>query len=212
MAKIREKQLQKRKQETLDVAMRLLFERGYANLNMDEVAEEVGISKPTLYQDFNSKDELVALVMVRMYEKMEDELAAISDKSPLEQLENFLRLMLKSRSERRQIMAQMDVEVRRAIFQRYPYLKEHLLETKDKLSRLVSQAQEEGDVDPSLPAWLVVNALFALPGIISNPFMKEEPQRSSEELTEAIEQIVCLFRRGVGVDVLAKSPLAHEIL
>ena len=45
MAKVREKQLQKRKQETLDVAMRLLYERGYANLNMDEVAEEVRLAR-----------------------------------------------------------------------------------------------------------------------------------------------------------------------
>src|SRR3954454_16897433 len=107
MTRLREKQLQKRKQETLEVAMRLLFERGYANLNMDELAEEVGISKPTLYQDFNSKDELVALVIVRMYEKLEDELTSFSDKPPDDQLEHFLRVMLKGRSEKRHIMAQM---------------------------------------------------------------------------------------------------------
>ena len=31
MSTIREKRLEKRKQETLDVALRLLMERGYAN-------------------------------------------------------------------------------------------------------------------------------------------------------------------------------------
>ena len=48
MTGIREKQLQKRKQETLDVALRLLLQRGYANLNMDELAVEAGISAATL--------------------------------------------------------------------------------------------------------------------------------------------------------------------
>ena len=70
MTGIREKQLEKRKQETLDVALRLLLQRGYANLNMDELAVEAGISKPTLYQYFDSKEDLAAKAMARMFEKM----------------------------------------------------------------------------------------------------------------------------------------------
>src|SRR4051812_25266653 len=113
MAKVREKQLQKRKQETLDVAIRLLMERGYSNLNMDELAEEVGISKPTLYQYFNSKEELIAQAMFRMFEKLEQRISDGSEEPPLEQLEQFLRLMLKSRLEKRNLMAQVDVEIMR---------------------------------------------------------------------------------------------------
>src|SRR6266849_11123360 len=108
MTAIREKQLQKRKQETLDVALRLLMERGYANLNMDELAEEAGISKPTLYQYFNSKDELVAQAVGRMFEKMEEQISGLSDKSPLEQLEHFLRAMLNARSAKRYTMDPAD--------------------------------------------------------------------------------------------------------
>jgi len=205
MTRLREKQLQKRKQETLEVAMRLLFERGYANLNMDELAEEVGISKPTLYQDFNSKDELVAEVIVRMYEKMEEELSELTDRPPLDQLEHFLRVMLKARSEKRHVMAQMDTELRRSFVQRYPNIKEHLAGTRSKLCHLVTEAQDRGEIDPELPAWVVVNALFAMSGVISNPFQKDEPQRSSAELAEAMECIVCFFRRGVGTETPIKS-------
>lgn len=205
MTRIREKQLQKRREETLEVAMRLLFERGYANLNMDDLAEEVGISKPTLYQDFNSKDELVAQVIIRMYEKLEEELSGQADKAPLDQLEHFLRVMLKSRSEKRHIMAQMDTELRRAFIQRYPHIKEHLAATRSKLSHLVTKAQDQGEIDPTLPVWVVVNALFSMSGVISNPFNREEPQRSSEELSQAMDSIVCFFRRGVGPEVPIES-------
>ena len=41
---------QRREEDILHVAERLLLERGYGNLNMDELADAVGISKPTLYQ------------------------------------------------------------------------------------------------------------------------------------------------------------------
>jgi AcrR family transcriptional regulator len=205
MTRIREKQLQKRKEETLEVAMKLLFERGYANLNMDELAEEIGISKPTLYQDFNSKDELVSQVILRMYEKLEEELDDLADKSPLDQLEHFLRVMLKSRSEKRHIMAQMDTELRRSFVQRYPHIKEHLAATRSRVSQLITKAQEQGAIDPALPPWVVVNTLFSLTGVINNPFTREEPPRSSEELDEAMECVVCFFRRGVGPDVPIKS-------
>jgi TetR/AcrR family transcriptional regulator len=208
MARIREKQLQKRKLETLDVALRLLMERGYANLNMDELADEVGISKPTLYQYFKSKDELVAQAMVRMFEKMEEQLTELSEKSPLEQLEHYLRLMLKSRSEKRNIMAQLDVEIMHSIIHRYPYMTEHLLATRAKLGQIVRKAQEQGEIQPALPAWVVVNALFSMQGIINNPFTKEDPQRSDEELAEAIESIVHLFKQGV----CSEMPLMTSIL
>ncbi len=207
MAKVHEKQLQKRKQETLDVALRLLMERGYANLNMDELAEEVGISKPTLYQYFNSKDELVAQAMVRMFEKMEEKLSELSDKSPLEQLEHFLRLMLKSRAERRNIMAQVDAEIMHSIVKRYPYLMEHVQAARNKLGQIVNKAQEQGEINPTIPSWVVVNAVFSLQAIINNRFAKDEPQRTDEELSEAIESIVRLFRRGVCNEILTETSI-----
>lgn len=207
MPGIREKQLQKRKHETLDAALRILMERGYANLNMDELAEEVGISKPTLYQYFNSKDELVAQAMVRMFEKMEEKLAEYSDKSPLEQLEHFMRLILKSRSDRRNITTQVDVETMRSIVKSYPYMIEHMQATRNKLGEIVKQGQEQGEIDPAIPSWIVVSAVFSLQGIIHNPFMKNDRQRTDEELTEAIETIVRLFRRGVRKETPEKSSI-----
>jgi len=202
MAPVREKQLQKRKQETLETAGRLLMERGYADLNMDELADEVGISKPTLYQYFNSKDELVAQALVHMISKMEDYFAEPSDKSPLEQLEQFLRSMLKARQERRNALGQMDFEVMRSILQRHPYAKERLTQTKSRLGQVVKNAQDLGEIDPALPPWVVVGLMFSLQGIIVRALMQDEPQRSDEEILEAIESIVRIFRRSVSVPVL----------
>ena len=207
MVRVHQKQLQKRKQETLDVAMRLLTERGYANLNMDELAEEVGISKPTLYQYFNSKDELVAQALVRMFEKTEEKLSELSDKSPLEQIEHFMRLLLKSRAEKRNMMAQIDMEIMRSIVKSYPYLIEHMQANRNKLSQIVIKAQEQGEIDPTIPPWIIVNAVFSLQGIINNPYMKDQPQRTDEELSEAIEIILRLFKRGVRNEIAEETSI-----
>ena len=197
MSGIREKQLEKRKQETLDVALRLLLQRGYGNLNMDELAVEAGISKPTLYQYFDSKEELAAKAIERMFEKMEELIPEPSATAPLAQLEDFLRLMLKTRSEKRYLMAPGDMEVLRAMHQNNPAIFGHMQSAKNKLEQIVRQGQAVGEIDPALPAWIVVNALFSLQRFISNPFAKDEPQRSEAELAAAIESIIRFFKQGV---------------
>ena len=201
MTAIREKQLQKRKQETLDVALRLLMERGYSNFNMDDLADEAGISKPTLYQYFNSKDELVSQAMVRVYEKMEELLASLADKSPLARLEHFLRTTLKTRAEKHSLVAPADIEMMRSIIHQYPPMVEHVRVIKAKLEHIVREAQEQGEIDPSLPAWVVVNTLFSLQRVMFNPFTRNDPPRSDDELAAAVESIVRLFKRGVAMEM-----------
>jgi AcrR family transcriptional regulator len=52
-----------RERQTLDAARRLFAERGYAAVTMDEVAADVGVTKPLLYNYFGNKDGLaIALV------------------------------------------------------------------------------------------------------------------------------------------------------
>jgi len=199
MSGIREKQLEKRKQEALDVALRLLLQRGYANLNMDDLAVEAGISKPTLYQYFESKEALVAQAVARMFEKMEELIPASSDQSSLEQLADFLRVLLKARSEKRYPMGPGDMELMRSMHENNPAIFGHMQSAKNKLEKIVRQGQTAGEIDPALPAWIVVNTLFSLQRTIFNPFAKDEPQRTEAELAAAIESIVRFFRRGVGV-------------
>jgi AcrR family transcriptional regulator len=47
-----------RQQQMLDVAARVFAERGYHAASMDEIAAEVGVSKPMLYAYFDSKEGL----------------------------------------------------------------------------------------------------------------------------------------------------------
>ena len=201
MTALREKQLQKRQQEILDVAIRLLMERGYANLNMDELAVEAGISKPTLYQYFDSKEALAGQAMSRMFGKMSDLIPEPSEASPLEQLENFLRVMLKARSEKRFVMAPGDMEALRAMHHNNPEILRHMQSAKNKLEKLAHQGQALGEIDPALPAWVVVNTLFSLQRAIFNPFSQNEPQRSNEELAAAVESVVRMFKRGVQMEI-----------
>jgi AcrR family transcriptional regulator len=52
-----------RVEQTLGVAHRLFAERGYADVTMDEIAAEVGVTKPLLYNYFGNKERLYIACM-----------------------------------------------------------------------------------------------------------------------------------------------------
>ncbi|MHB8163604.1 MAG: TetR/AcrR family transcriptional regulator [Methanoregula sp.] len=61
--KIREKE--QRKKEILDTAERLFFSRGYDDVSMDGIANEVELNKATLYLYFKNKEALYAAIVLR---------------------------------------------------------------------------------------------------------------------------------------------------
>src|SRR5690606_42132103 len=48
-----------RERQMIEVAESVFAERGYAAASMDEIAERVGVSKPMLYEYFQSKEGLL---------------------------------------------------------------------------------------------------------------------------------------------------------
>lgn len=55
-----------REDAILDAATRILGSKGFDLMTMDDVAEEVGISKPSLYKHFKSREDLVTETMIRL--------------------------------------------------------------------------------------------------------------------------------------------------
>lgn len=62
---LKERQRQLREDAILDAAEELLIDKGIGGMTLEDLSAHVGISKPTLYQHFRSKDEVIAGVMTR---------------------------------------------------------------------------------------------------------------------------------------------------
>lgn len=52
-----------RERRILDAALKIFSEKGFVSASMDDIAAEAGLTKPTLYQYFPSKDELFTAMM-----------------------------------------------------------------------------------------------------------------------------------------------------
>ncbi|MDQ8003011.1 MAG: helix-turn-helix domain-containing protein, partial [Pseudomonadota bacterium] len=61
--------LQAREDAIVQTVNRLLAEKGFDAMTVDEVAASVGIAKASLYKHFPSKEDLAAAAMVRIMQR-----------------------------------------------------------------------------------------------------------------------------------------------
>ena len=71
MAKVsfRTQVLRAREDAIIHAVNKLLAEKGFDTMTVDEVAAEVGIAKASLYKHFSSKEELAAAAMVKLLDR-----------------------------------------------------------------------------------------------------------------------------------------------
>ncbi|MGH8999346.1 MAG: TetR/AcrR family transcriptional regulator [Acidimicrobiia bacterium] len=82
----------KRESEVVDAAIKVFFRRGYAAASIQDVADEVGVLKGSLYYYIDSKEDLLVRIFDeshRQAAEIVDELRAI-DEPPLERLRLFI--------------------------------------------------------------------------------------------------------------------------
>lgn len=66
------------KSEILDAAERLMAAKGYKKMTIEDLANEVGIGKGSVYLHFSSKEEIALSQIGRIIERLKDKLAAIA--------------------------------------------------------------------------------------------------------------------------------------
>jgi TetR/AcrR family transcriptional regulator of autoinduction and epiphytic fitness len=88
----KQQMLKAREDAIVQTVNRLLAEKGFESMTVDEVAAAVGIAKASLYKHFPSKEDLAAAAMVRIVQRAKDFLEAVPvDQAPLEKLRRVAR-------------------------------------------------------------------------------------------------------------------------
>jgi AcrR family transcriptional regulator len=80
-----------RRNEILDVAQRLMVTSGYEQMTIQDILDELGISKGAFYHYFSSKQGLLEAIIARMLDEADKLLAPILNDSTLPALEKFER-------------------------------------------------------------------------------------------------------------------------
>ena len=78
------------KQKILDVAEKLINEKGFEAVSVDDIVNECGVAKGTFYHYFKTKDDILVYVMRSPYERLRRDYEETYSKSQLDRLRLFL--------------------------------------------------------------------------------------------------------------------------
>ena len=160
----RQQVLRVREEAIVTVVNRLLAEKGFDLMTVDEVAAEVGIAKASLYKHFSSKEALAAAAMVRVLQRGLEEvraLAARADLSPLQRLKAAARWTVATvLAGQMPSLPSQNSSLRTELLGDKNYLNA-LMEVSELLGAWITEAQASGDLDASLPPELVLYTLYA---------------------------------------------------
>jgi TetR/AcrR family transcriptional regulator, regulator of autoinduction and epiphytic fitness len=161
---LRERMLQVRHEAIIDSVNRLLAERGYDMMTVDEVAADVGIAKASLYKHFPSKEALAAAAMMRVQQRalaQMDALQAQADASAVQRLRGMVRWALQTQHDGEMpSLPSQNSALRNVLVADKPYMA-LLMALSDRLGEWIVQAQRDGDIDAGLPPEVVLFTLFA---------------------------------------------------
>jgi AcrR family transcriptional regulator len=173
VSKSKEEVVQEFRVQTIqDAAMRVIARKGMAAATMQEIAEEAGVAKGTIYLYFRDRDELVEKTFERAITQLHGRIdAAIAGGSTFEQQ---LRAMLVAkidffREHREFFRLYMSLRIPEGTAQQQrrqkrtcqPQYRNRL----DKLAEILQQAMDRGEVrrmDPQRLALLIVEASNAI--------------------------------------------------
>ena len=182
--------LQAREDAIVEAANRLLAEKGFDLMTMDQVAATVGIAKASLYKHFSSKEQLAAAGMVRVLGQALDFLDTLAkppnQAAPLDQLKAVVRWMMLARlAGRMPSLPSENSTLRAALLASTDYL-DALMRVSDQIGGWIEAAQADGTLSARLPPLLVLYTLYARACDPVPEFLKLGGQHSNEEIVQLV--------------------------
>jgi AcrR family transcriptional regulator len=163
------RQRRNRRQDVLEAAVRVFHKKGYASASIQDVAEEVGVLKGSLYHYIDSKEDLLARIFedsAGHFMEMLDEASGL-DERPVERLRSFGRscsLWYLKNIERVAIYA---TEWQHLTGKRRKEVVKIREAYEQRLAGLIGEVKEAGEAGPDLDVnfatYVIFGALNGLP-------------------------------------------------
>jgi AcrR family transcriptional regulator len=151
-----------REDAILDAAHRLLAQKGFDLMTMDEVAADVGIAKPSLYKHFVSKEQLVGAAMIRLIDGALDFIDQIpATASPLVKMKSILAWALRARLSGGLPYIPATSPLMREMFLKNIRYVSKLLKLNSLVAAMVKNARHIGELRSDLPDDVILFSFYA---------------------------------------------------
>ena len=178
---------QAREDAILQSTCRLLGEKAFDAMTMDDVANAVGIAKASLYKHFCSKEELCSAAMVQILGRVQDHLSSLPpDMPPMEKIHGLVRWSLERLlANEMPLLPSRNSTLRAVLMANKDYLN-GLVSVSDQIGEWITEAQSQGVINTGLPPLVVLYTLYARACDPVVSFLKEGGQYSDAEIVDLV--------------------------
>ncbi len=183
----KEQMLQAREDAIIQTVNRLLSEKGFDAMTVDEVAASVGIAKASLYKHFPSKEDLAAAAMVKVMQRAQRFLQDVAPElAPMAKLKAVARWTMEV-----QLAGQMpslpsqNSSLRNTLMASTDYM-DGLMDVSDTLGGWIEEAKTAGLLNPQLPAIAVLYTLYARACDPVLEFLKTGGQHTDAQIVDLV--------------------------
>ncbi len=187
------KEAKERKNEILDVAERLFETRGFDHTSTNDILEETGIARGTLYYHFKSKEELLDAMVERMTERLIVRAKEIAARKDVPVLQRFTRMMLALHaggSIDQEILEQVHKPQNALMHQKIQ--QQLLTEITPLLVALIEEGTAQGICHTEYP-WEVAEMTFLYANVVFDDLAEygtEDKQRKIEAFIHNLERLL----------------------
>ncbi|ASU37569.1 TetR family transcriptional regulator [Herbaspirillum sp. meg3] len=179
-----------RENAILDAATSVLGSKGYDLMTMDDVAGAVGISKPSLYKHFKSKEELVGEALIRLIDGAVDYLAQLDENlTPKGKLMTLLEWALRVRLDGGlPFLPSTSAHVREMLMRNLKYVT-RVLKLNGQIEKLVLAAQKNGELNNSLPSDVILFSYYARTCDPAVEYLQQFSKMKSDDIVRHMLQV-----------------------
>ena len=187
-ASFKQQMLRTREEAIVGIANRLLAQKGFDAMTVDEVAAAVGIAKANLFQHFPSKEALATAAMVRVMRRALDFLQqqVSPQDTPADKLRSFAVWAMQSQLDGEMPLVPGQRSTLRHTLMNSADYSSALDDVSDTLLGWITAAQADGTLNPMLPAPVVLHSLYARACCPVVDYLKAQGDMSDVEIVEYV--------------------------
>ena len=163
------------RQRIVDAARAHFFSHGFRSVTMDDLADELGVSKKTLYAHFPGKIDLLGAVLADKFAGVEAMLKEVTRTYPHDFLATLQELLAGTQRELDEIKPPFVRDMRQKAPQVFKVVERRRATLIQRyFGKLFVEGQRAGMVRKDVPAKLIIEILLAMVQSIMNPPKMEE--------------------------------------
>jgi len=178
-----------RDEEILQIAVEVVWRKGFAGTKLSDIAEAAGIVKGSLYHYFDSKEEIYARLVNNVRSLFEGETDLDTSGSAVERLEQFVRSRVNVILRHPLEIALLNRDLVRMKGAIGDWAREGPRKNFAVIRKIVLQGQKDGSfraADPDLVSSMILGVLAHVP----NWYHRDHPSQPDELMREVLEYVL----------------------